>query len=181
MKFFKMLGLEYFPWTEKLIKKLSHSEYRSEYVAEGVKLWIARQIRTLREQRDWSQSDLAAKMDKKQSAISRLEDPDYGQMTVQTLLELACAYDVALMVKFVDYPTFIRETKDVSASTMQVISFNVAAFALGTANQINIISPHAFSSVRRNLTGINASYVPHAIRLLPVLSTTTALVSSHVH
>src|SRR5260221_649943 len=124
MKPFMIQGrLVSFPWTDRLIAKLKNREYRDAYVAEGVKTWVARQIRSLREQRGLSQDDLGEKCGKPQSAISRLEDPDYGQMSLQTLLELASAFDVALSVKFVDYPTFIRETKDISTANMQVPSF----------------------------------------------------------
>jgi hypothetical protein len=59
-------------------------------------------------------------------------------MSLQTLLELASAFDVALSVKFVDYPTFVRETKDVSTANMQVPSFSTSAFMVGEANSIGI-------------------------------------------
>lgn len=172
MKFFKMLGLEYFPWTEKLIKKLSRLDYRTEYVEQGVKLWVARQIRVLREQRNWSQGDLAAKTGKAQSAISRLEDPEYGQMSLQTLLELAKAYDVALSIKFVDFPTFLRETKDVSTTNMRVDSFNVSSFAWGSANNIIISTPMALSSVERRVMDIDVPGIERYGKLLPAFITT---------
>jgi transcriptional regulator with XRE-family HTH domain len=150
MKLFTILGRRAsFPWTDRLVGKLKNREYRDAFVAEGVKAWVARQIRTLREQRKLSQGDLGALCDKLQSAISRLEDPDYGQMSLQTLLELASAFDVALVVKFVDYPTFLRETKDMSTINMHVDSFSVNAFASVDANNIIISSPHAFSAAER--------------------------------
>ena len=97
------------PWTEKLISKLSERDYRHAYMMEGVKTWIARQVRTLREQRHWSQDDLGRETRKPQSAISRVEDPDYGKLTLQTLFDLAQAYDLPLLVQFVHRSSSERE------------------------------------------------------------------------
>lgn len=138
MKFYKTLGLEFFPWTERLVKKLSRPDYRHEYVAEGVKTWIARQIRALRDQRNWSQGDLGERMDKPQSAISRIEDPDYGKLSLQTLLEVARAYDVGLVVKFVDYPTFLRETKAMDSGSLTVPSFDERQFSTSHKHFIRV-------------------------------------------
>jgi transcriptional regulator with XRE-family HTH domain len=152
MKPFTISGLRSsFPWTDRLIGKLKNREYRDSFVAEGVKNWIARQIRSLREQRKLSQGDLGDLCGKPQSAISRLEDPDYGQMSLQTLLEVASAFDVALSVKFVDYPTFLRETKDASTANMSVASFNESAFSAGEANRISIVFPPVSTGVQQSL------------------------------
>ena len=152
MKPFTILGRRVsFPWTERLIARVKNREYRDSYVGEGVKTWVARQIRSLREQRDLSQGELGELCGKPQSAISRLEDPDYGQMSLQTLLELASAFDVALSVKFVDYPTFLRETKDLSTSNMMVSSFDESSFAIGDANSI-IVFPRGPVTVRQQTT-----------------------------
>ena len=53
----------------------------------------------------------------------RLEDPDYGKVTIQTLLEIANVFDVALEVRFVSYSAFITNTRDVSISSMRVPEF----------------------------------------------------------
>src|SRR5262249_31523322 len=66
-------------------------------------LWIAQQIRALREQRGWTQATLAGKAQMKQSRISTLEDPNYSSWSVTTLKRLARAFDVALAVEFRAY------------------------------------------------------------------------------
>jgi hypothetical protein len=111
---------------KKLWRKLGNKEYRDAYVSEHVRRWIAHQIRALREHPDrkWKQGELSDRMGKPQSVISRLEDPTYGKMTVQTLLEVAVAFDVALIIKFVSFPRFASETADLTQSAMQVDSFN---------------------------------------------------------
>ena len=111
-------------WSEKLIPKLTDREYRHAYMAEGVKTWIARQVRALREQRDWSQGDLARESGKKQSAISRIEDPDYGQLTLQTLFDLAKAYDLPLLVQFVEWQDWLYRMEDVSTEALRKEAFD---------------------------------------------------------
>jgi transcriptional regulator with XRE-family HTH domain len=120
-------------WSEKLVAKLRDKAYRAAYVREHVKTWIAYQIRALREQRDWSQGTLAQEMDKPQSVVSRIEDPDYGKLSLQTLFDVAAAFDVALIVKFVDHRTFLQQTRKVGPEDMRVSSFDAAA--LKPANQ----------------------------------------------
>ena len=39
----------------------------------------------------------------KQSAISRLESPDYGNLNIKTLRRIASAFDVGLIVRFVPF------------------------------------------------------------------------------
>jgi transcriptional regulator with XRE-family HTH domain len=83
---------------------------------------IAYQIQALREKTDLNQTDFAGKVGKTQSIVSRLEDPEYGRVTVQTLLDMACALDVALVVKFASYPDFLFQTRDASVSALQPLT-----------------------------------------------------------
>jgi transcriptional regulator with XRE-family HTH domain len=108
---------------KKLFEKLLKKSYRDSYVAEHVRRGVAYQIRALRDQREWNQGAFAKMLKKPQSVVSRLEDPSYGKYTVQTLLEVASVLDVALQVRFVPYSSFLQQTRDVSAVSMQVPSF----------------------------------------------------------
>jgi transcriptional regulator with XRE-family HTH domain len=107
----------------KLLGKLQKTAYRHAYLAEHVRQGIAYQIRALRNQRGWSQGKFAKLLGKPQSVVCRLEDPDYGKVTVQTLLEVANVYDVALEVRFVSYSSFLRRTRDISPTAMYVPAF----------------------------------------------------------
>lgn len=109
---------------KRLREKLKKRGYRSAYVAEHVRRGLAHQIRALRDQRFWNQGKLAEKLGKPQSVVSRLEDPSYGKLTIQTLLEVANAFDVALQVKFMSYSSFLQNTRDLSAASMQVPGFS---------------------------------------------------------
>ncbi len=110
-------------WTKKLIAKLKDKAYRDSYVASHVSIGIPYQIKALREQRNWTQQQLGQKAGKPQNVISRLEDPTYGKQTLATLLKLAVAFDVALLVKFVPYSEFLEAVSDVSPAGLRVSSF----------------------------------------------------------
>jgi transcriptional regulator with XRE-family HTH domain len=109
--------------SKKLLEKLSRKAYRAAYVGEHVRRGIAAQIRVMRDQRGWNQGKLSVELGKPQSVVSRLEDPSYGKVTVQTLLEVAATFDVALQIRFVPFSTFLQQTRDVSTRSMQVVSF----------------------------------------------------------
>lgn len=109
---------------EVLTQKFRNKRYREAFVGSRVRNWIAFQIRTIRKDRGWSQVDFAKEINKPQSVISRLEDPNYGKLTVQTLLDVAATFKVALVIRFVDFPTFIRQTSDVSSSAMTVEEYS---------------------------------------------------------
>lgn len=108
---------------KKLFDKLLRKPYRSAFVAEHVRRGIAYQIRALRDQRGWNQKEFSKRLKKPQSVVSRLEDPSYGKVTMQTLLEVATVFDVALQVRFVPYSSFLVATQDLGTASMRVPSF----------------------------------------------------------
>ncbi len=61
-----------------------------------------------------SQAEFAEMIDKRQTVVSRLEDANYGKWTLQTLFEVASKLDVAVIVRFVDFFTFLKLTSDMS-------------------------------------------------------------------
>lgn len=116
------------PWSEALIHDLSANEFRNEYMMDQVRSFIAFQIRALREQpgRKWSQGDLAEKSQKTQSVISRMEDPDYGKLSLQSLLEIAIAFDLPLLVQFVEWDDWLSRMSNLSPSALRKRSFDAA-------------------------------------------------------
>jgi transcriptional regulator with XRE-family HTH domain len=114
------------PWSKQLIKELAEPAFRHAYLEDQVRTNIAFQIRALREQpgRQWTQAVLAEKLGTGQGAISRLENPDYGKVTLQTLLEVAAVCDVALLVQFVEWEDWLTRMADVSPSALRKRSFD---------------------------------------------------------
>jgi transcriptional regulator with XRE-family HTH domain len=99
-------------------------EYRAEFVRERVRSSVALQIRALREQRDgMTQKQLGHAIGKAQTWISVLEDPEYGKMSVATLLSLAEAFDIDLEIKFRPFSRALRELTNQGPDYFEVRSF----------------------------------------------------------
>ena len=67
---------------EKLVNELKDPTYRQAFIEAHTKDTVAFQLRKMREARGWTQGQLADKAfgdSKLQSAVSRLENPDYGK------------------------------------------------------------------------------------------------------
>lgn len=75
---------------------------------------IAWQIRANREGRGWTQRELAERLETGQSAVSRLEDPEYGAQSLETLVRVAKAFDCALIVKLAPYSALAADSEDLS-------------------------------------------------------------------
>lgn len=106
-----------------LVSKLLNNEaFRDAYVFEHIKTGIAYQIRAMRDEREWTQGRLGEEAKKPRNVITRLEDPNYGQFSLQTLREIASAFDVALLVKFVSFSTLLQEYADVSPQALVAAS-----------------------------------------------------------
>ena len=98
-----------------LIKRLFQSKkFRDAYVYEHVRNGVPFQIRALRKDRNWSQLELAQAANTSRTVITRIEDPNYGKLTLKTLLQVASAFNVALLIKFVPFSRLVREYEDVS-------------------------------------------------------------------
>lgn len=103
--------------------KFIEKAYRDASVREAVRIGVPHQIRAIRQQRGWSQRELGEKASKPQNVISRLEDPSYGKLSLQTLFELASAFDVALLVKFVPFSRFRQEFRQLTPENLGVLGF----------------------------------------------------------
>jgi len=91
---------------QQILRSLENEEYRREFAAD-VGTSLAIQIRLLREKCGWTQEELAQRMGKRQETISQWENPDYGRYTLNTLKELAAAYDVALLVRLAPFSDLV--------------------------------------------------------------------------
>jgi transcriptional regulator with XRE-family HTH domain len=111
--------------SKRVLQDLLDQEGRQEFLAARINSRIAYQIRALRNQRGWKQAEFARKLGKPQSNVStRLENPDYDGHKIGTLREVANAFDMALLVTFVDYGEFLSRTSDLSQESLEVDSFS---------------------------------------------------------
>ncbi|SRR6266511_1297064 len=109
---------------EDLIAELRRKEFRDAFVSSRVSNTLALQIRTMRQERGWSQAQLAERLGTSQNAIYRLESPRYGKATVTTLKRLASIFDVGLAVWFVPFSELVDKFTNLSTESILVPSFD---------------------------------------------------------
>lgn len=84
-----------------LDEHLKDPEFAKGYMEELAKTRVAIEIAALREKRGLSQTDLAKKIGTTQSAIARLENPNYGRASLPTLEKIAKALGAKLDIRFI--------------------------------------------------------------------------------
>ena len=84
-----------------LDEHLKDPEFAKGYMEELAKTRIAVQIASLRAKRGLSQTDLAKKIAPTQSAIARLENPNYGRASLPTLEKVAEALGAKLEIRLI--------------------------------------------------------------------------------
>lgn len=108
-----------------LAHDLEDREFRHGYMARHIRAFLAAQIRALRGKK--SQTEFGEEIGKPQSVVSRLENESYGKVSVSTLIDIAQKLDVGLIIRFVDFPTFLRYSNDVSEEALAPAQYNSAA------------------------------------------------------
>jgi transcriptional regulator with XRE-family HTH domain len=94
---------------DSLIRRLKRSpDARTKFVESNLSKELAFQLRALRDNKEWSQPELAERIGTSQNAISRLENPNYGKATITTLKKLAAVFDVGLVVRFVPFSQLVN-------------------------------------------------------------------------
>jgi transcriptional regulator with XRE-family HTH domain len=107
----------------QLIDKLkTRNNSRQAYTRAKLSVNIPSQIRALRRKREMTQGMLAHESDMKQSRISAMERPGTVTFNIETLIRLAAAFKVGLIVKFAPFSemlnwenSFSQDSFDVSA------------------------------------------------------------------
>src|SRR5579864_8688688 len=93
-------------------KKPMARKHRVTQLDERLKASLASQIKDLRG--EMSQAEFGRLIGKPQNVVSRLEDPDYGRVTLQTLLDIASKLDIALIVRFTSHANYLKIGKTLS-------------------------------------------------------------------
>ena len=108
---------------EQLIREFRDKEYRDSFVAEHIYGRLPLKIRALRDAHDLSQKDLGDKIGVAQTWVSKLEDPNYGKLTLTTLLRLASAFDVGIEIDFVPFSKVLDDALGLTPESWEVASF----------------------------------------------------------
>lgn len=105
---------------EQIVSSLHDKEYRDLFFTEEIDTGVPFQVRAMRQARGWSQKELAARLGMTQEGVSRLENPNYGKLTLTTLKRLASAFDVALSVRLVPFSQLVDWAANLSPEDLAV-------------------------------------------------------------
>jgi transcriptional regulator with XRE-family HTH domain len=102
-----------------LVTEFDDKEYAHAYIEEFSNMAIAAQIKVLREQRGWTQKQLAEAANMKQERVCALEDVDYDAWTIKILRRLAKAFDLTVKVSFEKFSSSILDVSKISPETLK--------------------------------------------------------------
>jgi transcriptional regulator with XRE-family HTH domain len=128
---------------EQIVAKLFDKEYRDIFVSEQINTGLAFQLRTMREAKGWTQSELGEKVRMAQSRISLMEDANYSRYSLNTLKRLGSTFDVALVVRFEPFSKLVDHFAKLNSSALNVTSFEADEFRAesspsGTLDRLNV-------------------------------------------
>jgi len=176
------------PLLERMSSDFQDENARYAYADSVTNAFISAQIKALREDRQFSQAELAALIGTKQSGVSRLEKADYSSWKIETLRKLARAFHVRLWVsfeafgslpddlggfdheylappKFEDDPAFKTTANDSEGqferSTASVSRWPAAGGFSPPIEHAKLFVINAKRSVPQDLVGITKSLAPH--------------------
>lgn len=165
---------------EKTVLRMINSKSaRDAYVRAEVSTFLAYQVRALRNQRGWSQKELAEKINTKQSFISKIEDPSYGKVSLKTLFDLSQAFDVGLQVKFISLVSMVKSTYFPKYSEKEVVPFdeesklvsyytNKIESDIFSFEQSSLVSYYKTKSVEETVVIGNVNERSHNVYQLPI-------------
>lgn len=172
---------------QKLVRKLTNKEYRDTWVDESVKMIVPYQIQAIRKQKGWSQALLGEKAGMRPNAITRLEDTDYGNLSVNTLLRVAHGFDCGLLVKFVPFSRMVSEFEDVSPKGLEVESFesdfnNLQSWTLKSECPHLIVEVGTHENIFKDFGKTTAAFIAHSFadNIEAIESTEVNSISQHL-
>lgn len=102
-----------------LVSEFDDKEYAHAYMEEFSNMAIAAQIKALREQRNWTQKQLAEFAGMKQERICALEDVDYDAWTIKVLRRIAKAFDLTVKVSFEKFSSSIIDISKITPESLK--------------------------------------------------------------
>lgn len=109
---------------KQIVQSLQSKAAREAFVESQIETGVSFQIRANREARKWSQAELANRAEKKQPFIAKMEGPNHGAPNLRTLRELAAAFDVALIVRFVPFSEVVDWVANLPGKDLSAASFS---------------------------------------------------------
>lgn len=107
----------------QFIEKLEDWKYRAAYIRASINVNLASQIRALRLKQDMTQKELADESKMMQPRISAMEKPGAVKFNVETLVRVAAAFKVGLIVKFAPLSEMLAWENGFSQDNFNVVTF----------------------------------------------------------
>jgi transcriptional regulator with XRE-family HTH domain len=105
-----------------LISRLKNDKsYRAAYIRAKINVNVPSQIRALRLKSPMTQEELADAAGMKQPRISAMERPGETQFNLDTLIRLAAAFKVGLIVRFASHNEMLRWENEFSQDAFDVV------------------------------------------------------------
>lgn len=107
----------------RLTDRLKDRKYREAYIRASISVNLPSQIRALRLALPMTQQEFAAEAEMKQPRISAMEKPGATKFNIETLVRLAAAFRVGLIVKFVPVSEMVAWENGFSQDSFIVAPF----------------------------------------------------------
>lgn len=123
----------------ELISKLKQDrKAREAYLRSKLNVLIPAQIRSLRLKHEMTQISLGQESEMKQARISAMESPGEVNFNLQTLVRLASAFRVGLVVKFVPFSELLQWENSFSQDSFDVVTLDQDGAFLDPASVCSI-------------------------------------------
>jgi len=109
---------------DRMRQSFPDKDYRHTYANGLVDSKLATQLKVLREQRGWTQAQLAEKCGMQQARISVLEDVNYASWSISTLRRIGKAFDLWLDVEWKEFGEIPSTLQNMSRETLERESFD---------------------------------------------------------
>lgn len=142
------------------LESLKDRARRAFFAESQIEVLIPFQIKAMRKRRGWTQKELADHAGMAQARISVLENVNNeGAVNVRTLLKIAEAFDVGLIVRFAPFSELAEWSTRMQRSNHEVPTFDdeLAASVCDEEDQDACISPADLAKRQFNLHDINDS------------------------
>lgn len=106
----------------KIADEFLDKDYAHAYLDEFLNVYLATQIKVLREQRGWTQEHLAELAGMRQERISVLENCNYQSWSIKSLKKLAEAFDLSLSVSFEEFGKQINVFNNFNRESLERMS-----------------------------------------------------------
>lgn len=123
--------------TSLVARLIENNNTRVAYIRAKLSVNLSSQVRALRKKYFRTQAELAQAADMKQSRISDMERPGVVNFNIETLIRLAAAFKVGLLIKFVPYSEMARWSNNFVQDTFEATQIE---------NDTAFLTPHVQAS-----------------------------------